>query len=96
MGRAYWVQTPNLRFPVDPHTMTPGFHFLPQYWQVRLARNFTIWGWLQRPSAEEARGFIENIELLTADDLRRLFPEAMIERERFISLTKSVTAVRTQ
>ena len=94
VGRAYWVQTPNRRFPVEPHTLTPGFHFLPRCWQVHLARNFTIWGWLQRPSSEEARGFIENIQLLTADDLRRLFPEATIERERFVSLTKSVTAVR--
>lgn len=93
VGRGYCVQTPNRWFPVEAHTLTPGFHFLPKRWQVRLARNFTVWGWLQRPDEEEARGFVENIHLLTASDVVRLFPGASIERERFLGLTKSVSAV---
>ncbi len=96
VGRGYCVQTPNRWFPFDAHTLTPGFHFLPKQWQARLARNFSVWGWLQRPSHEEARGFIENIRLLGAEDLRRIFPDAAIERERFLGLTKSVSAVRKQ
>ena len=96
VGRGYAVQTPNRRFPVEAHTLTPGFHFLPRNWQVRLARNFTVWGWLQRPGPEEARGFVENIRLLAEQELQRVFPDATIERERFLGLTKSVTAVRKQ
>ncbi len=96
VGRGYSVQTPNRWFPVDAHTLTPAFHFLPRRWQARLARDFTLWGWLQRPTPAEARGFVENIRLLTAQDLQRLFPDAVIERERFLGLTKSVIAVRQQ
>ncbi|MXY68395.1 MAG: class I SAM-dependent methyltransferase [Acidobacteriia bacterium] len=96
VGRGYSVQTPNRWFPVDAHTLTPAFHFLPKRWQSRLARNFTLWGRLQRPTLAEARGFVENICLLTARDLQRLFPDAVIERERFLGLTKSVIAVRQQ
>ena len=96
VGRGYSVQTPNRWFPVDAHTLTPAFHFLPKRWQSRLARNFTLWGRLQRPTPAEARGFVENICLLTAQDLQRLFPDAVIERERFLGLTKSVIAVRQQ
>lgn len=96
VGRAYWVQTPNRWFPVESHTLTPGLHFLPKRWQARLARDFTVWGWLQRPSEEEARGFVEHVHLLTARDLRRLFPGAAIVRERVLGLTKSVAAVRQQ
>lgn len=96
VGRGYSVQTPNRWFPVDAHTLTPAFHFLPKRWQSRLARNFTLWGRLQRPTPAEAQGFVENICLLTAQDLRRLFPDAVIERERFLGLTKSVIAVRQQ
>lgn len=96
VGRGYSVQTPNRWFPVDAHTLTPAFHFLPKRWQSRLARNFTLWGRLQRPTLAEAQGFVENICLLTARDLQRLFPDAVIERERFLGLTKSVIAVRQQ
>ena len=96
VGRAYCVQTPNRWFPVDAHTLTPFFHFLPRSWQARLARNFTVWGWLQRPGPAEARGFVENTNLLAARDLRRIFPDAAIRRERFLCLTKSVSAVRQE
>ncbi len=94
VGRAYSVQVPNRWFPIEPHTLTPGFQFLPKRWQARLARNFTVWGWLQRPTREEARGYVENIHPLAARDLRRLFRGARIERERVLGLTKSVIAVR--
>ena len=96
VGRAYWVQTPNRRFPVEAHTLTPGFQFLPRGLQARMARNFTVWGWLERPGVNEARGFVEQIRLLSANDLQRLFPAASIERERVLGLTKSLTAVGDQ
>ena len=96
VGRGYCVQTPNRWFPVEAHTLTPGFHFLPKGWQARLARNFTVWGWLQRPDQAEARGFVGNTRLLSPRDLARLFPGASIERERFLGLTKSVSAVCKQ
>ena len=96
VGRSYCVQTPNRWFPLEAHTLTPGFQFLPKRWQARLARNFTVWGWLQRPGRAEARGFVESIHLLSARDLARLFPAATIERERFLGLTKSLSAVVKQ
>ena len=96
VGCGYSVQTPYRWFPLDAHTLTPGFHFLPGRWQVRLVRNFTLWGWLQRPDRGEARGFVESIHLLSETDLRHAFPEATIEREKFLGLTKSITAVRKQ
>ena len=96
VGRGYCVQTPNRWFPVEAHTLTPGFHFLPRSWQVRLARNFTVWGWLQRPGRDEARGFVENTQLLAEKDMHRAFPDATIERERFLGLTKSISAIRKQ
>ncbi len=96
VGRGYCVQTPNPSFPIDAHTLTPCFHLLPRHWQVRLARNFSVWGWLQRPSREEARGYVENIHLLAAGDLERIFPGAVIQRERVLGLTKSFSVVRQQ
>lgn len=82
----YFVQTPNRWFPVEPHYQMPCFHFLPVRLQRWLNRRFTI-GW-------QPKGAWEDITLLSARDLRRLFPDAEIHRERVLGLTKSIMAVR--
>lgn len=76
----YWVQTPNRYFPIEPHVLLPGYQFLPEGAQRRIWR-------IGMP-----RGPYEQIELLNAAELRRLFPDAMILRERFAGLTKSLIA----
>jgi SAM-dependent methyltransferase len=76
----YWVQTPNRYFPVEPHVLLPGFQFLPESARRRLWR-------LGMP-----RTPYEQIELLDAADLRELFPDAVILRERFAGMTKSLIA----
>jgi hypothetical protein len=81
VAERYWVQTPNRFFPIEPHVLLPGFQFLPEAARKR------FWG-LGRPS-----GDYEAIELLGALELRDLFPDAVILRERFAGLTKSLIAV---
>lgn len=80
VARRYWVQTPNRYFPIEPHVLLPGFQFLPEGARRRLWR-------LGMP-----RGPYERIELLGAAELAQLFPEALILRERFAGLTKSLIA----
>jgi SAM-dependent methyltransferase len=86
VGKRYFVQTPNRWFLVEPHYQMPFFHFLPERIQRALNRRFTM-GWQQR-------GEWEDITLLSARDLRRLFPDATIHRERVFGLAKSLMAVR--
>jgi SAM-dependent methyltransferase len=76
----YWIQTPNRYFPIEPHVLLPGFQFLAEPARRRLWR-------LGMP-----RTPYEQIELLSAAELRRLFPGAVILRERFAGLTKSLIA----
>jgi SAM-dependent methyltransferase len=76
----YWIQSPNRYFPIEPHVLLPGFQFLPESARRRL------WG-LGMP-----RTPYEQIELLSAAELHRLFPDALILRERFAGLTKSLIA----
>jgi hypothetical protein len=93
VGRRYWVQTPNRRFPVEPHLYTPFIHWLPRSLQRKLVPRFNIWSALSRPSPDRRQFMIDHylndIRLLTAPELRDLFPNARLLRERFCGLTKS-------
>jgi 2-polyprenyl-3-methyl-5-hydroxy-6-metoxy-1,4-benzoquinol methylase len=82
----YFVQTPNRYFPIEPHYQLPLFQFLPEGTRRALNRRFTL-GW-------QAKGQWEQIDLLSSTDLRRLFPDAEIHRERILGLSKSLIAVR--
>jgi len=87
VGARYYVQTPNRWFPIEPHYQLPFFQFLPRPVQRFLNRRFTL-GWREK-------GRWEEINLLSARDLKRLFPDAEIHRERLFGLTKSLMAIRS-
>jgi hypothetical protein len=86
VSERYFVQTPNRYFPIEPHYQLPLFQFLPRRVRQALNRRFTL-GW-------QPKGQWEEITLLSARDLRRLFPDAEIRRERLFGLSKSLIAVR--
>jgi SAM-dependent methyltransferase len=92
VGKRYFVQTPNRHFPLEPHFLVPGFQFMPLKLRAWLVSHFDV-GWYRRiPDRAKARAEVESISLLTHRDLRRLFPEARIYRERLMGLTKSFVA----
>ena len=98
VGRAYWVQTPNRRYFLEPHLFTPFVHWLPRSWQARVVPWGTVWEWIVRPSADRReyylKHYLTSVPLLAAGDLGRLFPGARILRERFLGWTKSLVAYR--
>ena len=78
VARGWYVQTPAFSFPLEPHALLPGAHWLPpplrrRYWRLGAAR-----GW-------------EQIWLLRRSELERLFGPA--RPERFGPLTKSWVCV---
>jgi SAM-dependent methyltransferase len=67
VGRGWFVQTPAYSFPIEPHSLLPGAHWLPagarrRYWRVGAA------------------GSWEQIELLRRAELEELFGPARPER----------------
>jgi len=94
VGRNLWIQTPALEFPIEPHFLMPFFHFLPNKWRKRLARHFTPWGWLSRASKASSEAMVDEIRLLKEAEMKLLFPDCEIRRERLLGLTKSYVAVR--
>jgi len=98
VGRRYWVQTPNRRFPVELHLMLPLIHYLPKPLQRAVVERFTIWQLLAHPSPAQRRFYIDHflneLNLLDRRDLQSLFPGARILTERFAGFAKSIIAVR--
>lgn len=92
VGKRYFVQTPNRNFPLEPHFLTPGFQFFPVSLRAWLVSNFNV-GWYRRiPERAAARRAVESVLLLSEKQVRELFPDAKIYRERFFGFTKSIVA----
>ena len=67
VGRGWFVQTPAHSFPVEPHSLLPGAHWLPP----RLRRSYWRLG---------AAGDWEEISLLSRREMEALFGQALPER----------------
>jgi len=90
VGRRYFVQTPNALFPVEPHFLVPGFQFMPLRLRAYLLTKSRL-GWVPRePDPARALETVAQVRLLTKKQMRTLFPEAIVYRERFLGMTKSV------
>jgi hypothetical protein len=94
LAPAYWVQTPNRYFPIEPHWLFPGFQFLPVAARTTIAMKWPLYTWRSDDRNRALREVLE-IELLSRTELVALFPEAHVLPERFAGLTKSYIAVRT-
>lgn len=93
VARHVWVQTPAKSFPVEPHLLTPFIHYFPRALQRKLLR-YTVWGLVAKPTEEQREAFLHEVRLLSHREMRQLFPDCRILRERFLLLTKSYIAAR--
>jgi hypothetical protein len=89
VGKHYFVQTPNLYFPLEPHFLFPFFQFLPLSVRTFLVNHFAL-GWRPRfPDKAAARAEVESIQLLDQQRLVALFPGSTLYKERFLGMNKS-------
>jgi hypothetical protein len=94
IGKRIYCQTPARGFFFEPHYFTPfaawfGF-LLKEYWFVRYC---TYYGIRWKPSREQVRDFQTHLRLLNYDEMRQLFPNCTIRRERFLGMTKAYIAI---
>lgn len=94
LAPAYYLQTPNFWFPVEPHFRAVAFHWLPEPVRARLLMRFNLGFGGRRPTLDAAMQAVQSAALLDRRQLAELFPDARIERERFWGLTKSLMAIR--
>lgn len=90
----YFIQTPNYWFPFEPHFFCPFFQWLPEKFQIFLIMHFDL-GWIRKAmNLEDAMAKINSCRLLRKNELKKLFPDATIYKEKFMLLTKSFMVIR--
>lgn len=94
VSKEYFVQTPNYWFPIEPHCMTPFFHWLPRPLRIWLVSHFQLGHWRKAASIDEAVRIVESARLLNRKMFQELFKDAHVTTERFFWLPKSFIAQR--
>ena len=93
VGNCYFVQTPNKYFVIEPHYALPLFQFIPKklgyliLTKTKLSR-FTQW----EPIA--AQQYLDEIKLLSLKEMRYVFPDGSVYREKVLGMDKSFTLYR--
>ena len=91
VARNLWIQTPARSFPIEAHLLAPYIQYLPKNIQHRIAP-FTPRGLLQ---PDVVHAIVDEVRLLTYREMKQLFPDCQILKERVLGLTKSYIAVRS-
>ncbi|MFO6446931.1 class I SAM-dependent methyltransferase [Erythrobacter sp. NE805] len=95
VGQAYYVQTPNVWFPIDPHVAFPFLHWLPDPLRLWCYTRFSI-GLAGRSDFARAASILDDWRMIGPSTMRALFPDARHSAERFaLVFRKSLIAIRT-
>jgi hypothetical protein len=91
------VQTPNFWFPIEPHYLMPGMQYLPFFlrWRATFICPAVVFSKDRPPTRQEAISHAAEIDMLSASQMRSLFPNSRLYRERFCGTTKSLIVYRT-
>ncbi|MBU7579424.1 MAG: class I SAM-dependent methyltransferase [Porphyrobacter sp.] len=94
VGQAYYVQTPNYWFPIEPHYAFPMLHWLPDPIRIWAEMRFNI-GLGSRQDFAGALRALDDIRMISQTVMRGLFPDAKHSAERFaLIFKKSLIASR--
>jgi hypothetical protein len=93
VGRYYYMQTPNLWFPIEPHYGAPFIHWLPVPLRARLLSKWNIGFHKKYPSLSAAYDFVEFINLIDQRAVENLLPQGWIRKEKLFLLTKSIISI---
>jgi hypothetical protein len=86
VGKSYFVQTPNKYYILESHTWLPIIQYLPRRLLIKTIIWLNKW-WVKKTSPDWS--------LLGVNEFRKLFPEALILKERVCGLTKSIIAIKS-
>jgi hypothetical protein len=94
LGASYFIQTPNLWFPLEAHYQMPFMQFLPEATRARMLLKKQRGYVTKKHDLHEAMLEVQGINLLTREQMRVLFPNAEILAEKIFGFSKSIMAIK--
>jgi ubiquinone/menaquinone biosynthesis C-methylase UbiE len=94
VAKRYLLQTPYFWFPIEPHARTPFLHWMPESWAYRIVMARKCGFWSKAETVSAAVRAVQSAKMLDKRQIAELFPDARIERERFLGITKALIAIR--
>ena len=94
VGRQLFIQTPNRWFFIEPHFVVPFIHFLPWSIAKHIVRFLSFRALFRRGDNIDLKKLADELRLLTFREMKELFPDCEIYREKWFGLTKSFVAIR--
>ena len=91
VGKSYFIQTPNVYFPIEAHYAMPFAQYYPKAF-LHFILTQTKFSRLKKWSSAEASQYIAEIRLLNSQEMKALFPGTSLLKEKVLGLTKSITA----
>lgn len=94
VGNAYYIQTPYLWFPIDPHYGVPFIHWLPGPTRAAIFNRFNVGYAKRKPDYLKALEAVEYTQIVDRTLMSKLFPDGKLARERLLLMTKSIIMTR--
>jgi hypothetical protein len=94
VGKGLFVQTPYRWFPIEPHFLAIFTHWLPRSWHKVVIPALSFRGWFRKGDDVDVRKLVQEVRLLNFREMKELFPDCEIYRERVFGFVKSLIAIR--
>lgn len=91
VGKKFFIQTPNKHFPVEAHYALPFVQYLPNKFVFTILTKTKL-SRLHQWREEKAKQYLDEIRLLSLNEIKILFPKSTIFKEKFLGITKSFVA----
>lgn len=90
VGKKYIIQTPNKFFFIEPHYLLPFFQFFPKKLKYQILTKTKL-SRLKKWDKHFAKQYIDEIRLMTLNEIKSLFPNCKVHYEKFLGMNKSFT-----
>jgi hypothetical protein len=94
VGNGYYVQTPYLWFPMEPHYLVPCVHWLPAPTRVKLIWKYQLVCGKNPVDFTTALVEVDHTQLLDMTMMRSFFPDGKLACERYTFMIKSISSYR--